>query len=67
MNTILPLPTQELPVLQAPGAGLPPVESWILTKTVAPLVTRFLSRTQARRIFIREAERLIYLIEDVNE
>ncbi|MDA0767737.1 MAG: hypothetical protein O3A92_13045 [Verrucomicrobia bacterium] len=67
MNTSLPLPVREQPVLQAPGAGLPPFESWILTKAAAPLVSRYLARPQARRLFLREGERIIYLLEDANE
>jgi hypothetical protein len=66
-TTTLPLPVREHPVLQAPGAGLPPVESWILTKAAAPLVSRFFSRHNARLMFIREAERILYLMEDANE
>lgn len=67
MNTTLPLPVREHPALQAPGAGLPPLESWLLTKAAAPLVSRFFSRPSARRMFVREAERILYLMEDANE
>ena len=67
MSSSVPLPVQAQPTLQAPGAGLPPLESWLLSHIAAPLVSRFLSRIQARRLFIREGERLLYLLEDCND
>jgi hypothetical protein len=67
MNTTLSLPVREHPVLEAPGAGLPHLESWVISKVAVPLYTRFLSRHQARRLFIREGERILYLLEDCNE
>jgi hypothetical protein len=67
MNTTMPLPVREHPVLEAPGTGLPRAESWLLSKAAAPLISRFFSRTNARRMFIREGERILYLLEDANE
>jgi hypothetical protein len=67
MNTTITLPAEEHHALQAPGAGLPRFESWMLTKVAAPLYTHLLSRTQARRLFLREGERILYMLEDCNE
>lgn len=67
MSVTLPLPVQEQPSLEAPGAGLPNYEERLLRTLGAPLITRFLSRTHARRLFLREGERILYLLEDAND
>lgn len=67
MSSSLPLPAREHITLQAPGAGLPPLEAWLLRRIAAPLVSRFLSRINARRLLIREGERILYLLEDCND
>lgn len=53
------------PQLQAPGAGLPPVEAF-LTRVGFRLGTPFMSRTRASRWFRAEADRVLALVRGLD-
>ncbi|NIP95157.1 MAG: hypothetical protein GWO24_17605 [Akkermansiaceae bacterium] len=66
MNTSLTEPTIAQPRLQAPGTGLPSVEARFF-KHGLPLLSKTISRAAARRIFLREGNRILYLAQDLED
>lgn len=52
------------PALEAAGAGLPPVEARFFRHGL-PVLSRALTRDCARKIFLQEGQRILYLAQDL--
>lgn len=66
MNTPLSEPAIAQPRLQAPGTGLPPVEAQFFRHGL-PLLSKTISRAAARKIFLREGNRILFLAQDLQD
>ena len=64
MNTSLSESTVTSPRLQPAGAGLPAVEARFFRHGL-PLLSRAISRDAARKMFLREGNRILYLAQDL--
>ena len=66
MNTTLIKAAVAEPQLRAPGAGLPPMEARFFRHGL-PLLARAISREAARKMFLREGHRILYLAQDLED
>lgn len=66
MNTTLSEVALTEPVLQPPGAGLPPVEARFFRHGL-PLLARAISIGAARKMFLAEGQRILYLAQDLKD
>lgn len=66
MNTTLTEATIREASLLPAGAGLPPVEARFFRHGL-PLLTRTISREAARKMFLREGHRILYLAQDLED
>lgn len=65
-NTLTKLTNAEEPSLQAPGTGLPPVEARFFRHGL-PLLAKTINRAAARKMFLREGHRILYLAQDLSD
>jgi len=49
------------------GVGLPAFEGWVLRHLGFPVVAKALGHEAARRLFMREGQRILYLAQDLRE